>query len=180
MFIVRTKIFYQIKIITMMKNYDESVEINQNPNWPYIPDHSYRILIIGRSGSGKTNVILNLIKRQRQDIDKIYLYVKDPFESKYQLLINGREKVKIKNLKNPKAFIDYSQRIDDVYDNLEDHNSTKKRRVLIVSDDIIADMESNKRLCPIATELFLKRKKSSDKWGLLAQTGSGFSKFLIT
>ena len=90
----------------------------------------------------------------------IYQY---PFESKYQLLINGREKVKIKNLKNPKAFIDYSQRIDDVCDNLEDNNSTKKRRVLIVSDDIIADMESNKILCPIATELFLKRKKSSDK-----------------
>ena len=59
----------------MMKNYDESVEINPNPNWPYIPDHSYRILIIGRSGLGKTNVILNLIKRQRQDIDKIYLSI---------------------------------------------------------------------------------------------------------
>ena len=92
----------------MMKNYDQLVEINQNPNWPYVPDHPYRILIIGSSGSGKTNVLLNLIKHQQPDIDKTYLYVKDPLESKYQLLINGREKVGIENLKNPKAFIDYS------------------------------------------------------------------------
>ena len=61
----------------MMKNYDESVEINHNPSKFYIPDHPYRILIIGGSGSGKTNVLLNLIKHQRPDIDEIYLYVKD-------------------------------------------------------------------------------------------------------
>ena len=64
----------------MMKNYDQSVEINHNLNWPYIPDHPYRILIIGGSGSGKTNGLLNLIKNQQPDIDKIYLYVKDPFK----------------------------------------------------------------------------------------------------
>ena len=91
----------------MMGNYDQSFEINHNPNWSYIPDHPYSILIIDGSGSGKTNVLLNLIKNQRPDIDKIYLYVKDPLESKYQLLIiNGREKVGIKKLKNPKAFND--------------------------------------------------------------------------
>ena len=56
-----------------MENYDQSVEINHNPNWPYITDHPYRILIIGGSGSGKTNVLLNLIKKsQRPDIEKIY------------------------------------------------------------------------------------------------------------
>ena len=92
----------------MMKNYDESVEINHNRNWLYIPDHPYRILIIGSSGSGKTNVLLNLIKHQRPDIDKIYLYIKYPLESTYQLLINRREKIGIKNLKNSKAFINYS------------------------------------------------------------------------
>ena len=90
----------------MMKNHDQSFEINQNPNRPYIPDHPYRILIVGGSGSGKTNVLLNLMKYQRSDIDKIYLYVTDPFESKYQLLIKRREKVGTENLKNPKAFID--------------------------------------------------------------------------
>ena len=64
MFIIKTKIFYQIKIITVMKNYDESVEINHNPDWPNILDHLYRILIIGGSGSAKTNVLLDLIKHQ--------------------------------------------------------------------------------------------------------------------
>ena len=54
----------------MMKNYDQSIEINQNPNWPYVPDHPYRILIIGRSGSGKTNVLLNLIKINHQILKK--------------------------------------------------------------------------------------------------------------
>ena len=79
-----------------MKNYDQSVEINHDPNWPYIPDLPYVILIIGGSGSGKTNVLLNVIKNQQPNIDKIYLYVKDPFESKYQLLNNGRENAGIK------------------------------------------------------------------------------------
>ena len=73
-----------------MKNYDQSVEINQNLNWPFIPDHPYRILIIGGSESGETDALLNLTKHQRPDISKIYLYFKDPFESKYQLLIDGR------------------------------------------------------------------------------------------
>ena len=76
----------------MIKNYDQSVKINNNLNWSYIPDHPYTILIISGSGSGKTNVLLKLIKHQRRDIDKIYLYIKDPVESKYQLLINRREK----------------------------------------------------------------------------------------
>ena len=89
----------------MIKNYNESIAINHTPNSPNIPDDPYRILIIGSSGSGKTNVLLNLIKYQRPDIDKIYLYVKDPFESKYQLLIIGRGKVEIKTLKNSKALL---------------------------------------------------------------------------
>ena len=89
----------------MMKNYDQSVEINHNPNQPYIPDYPYRILIIGGSESGKNNVILNLIKHQRPDINKIYLFVKEPFESNYQLLINRRKKAGTKKIENPKAFI---------------------------------------------------------------------------
>ena len=78
-----------------MINFDDYVnenKIEHNKNWPYIPDHPYRILIIGGSGSGKTNVLLNLIEKQ-SDIDKIYLYAKDPYEAKYQYLINIREKV---------------------------------------------------------------------------------------
>ena len=86
----------------------------------------------------------------------MYLYVKDQLESKYQLLINGREKVEIENLKSSKAFIDCSQTIGDVYENLEDYNPTKKMRVLIVFNDMIADMESNEDLTPGVTELFLR------------------------
>ena len=91
----------------MTKSYDESVEITHNSNWPYIPDQPYGNLTTGCSDSGKTNVLLNLIKRQRADIDKVYLYVKDSFKSKYRLLINGREKIGIKKLKHPKAFTGY-------------------------------------------------------------------------
>ena len=72
----------------MMKNYDKSVAVNHNPNWSYIPDYPYRILITDGSGSGKPDVLKNLVKHQRPDIDKIYLYVKDPLESQCQLLIN--------------------------------------------------------------------------------------------
>ena len=94
------------------------------------------LTILIESRSGKTNVFLNLIKYQRLDIDKIYIYVKDSFESKYQLLINGRG---IENLKNPKVWIDHSQTIDDVYEVLEDYNTTKKRKMLIVFDDVASE-----------------------------------------
>ena len=74
----------------MIKNYDQSVEINHNPNWHYISDHPYKTLIVGGSGSRKTKVLLNLIRHQRPDIDKIYIFVKDAFESRHQLLINRK------------------------------------------------------------------------------------------
>ena len=74
-------------------------------------------------------MLLNLIKHQRLDIDKIYLYVKDSLKSKYQLVINGRERVEIENSKNPKVLIDYSRKIDGVYKNLEDYSATKKSSV---------------------------------------------------
>ena len=90
---------------------------------------------------------------------KSFLYVKDSFESKYKLLLNGREKVGSEILKYSKPFIGYSQIIDGVYENLEDCNPTKKRRLLIAFDDMIGDMESNKKLSPIVTELFLRGRK---------------------
>ena len=84
-----------------------------NPNWPEIPDHPYRILIIGGSASGKTNALLNLINHE-PDIDKIYLYAKDPYEAKYQLLINKRGSTGLKCLNDSKAFIEYSNYLDDI------------------------------------------------------------------
>ena len=86
--------------------------------WPYIPDHPYRIFIIGGSGSGRINALLNLINNQ-PDIDKIYLYAKDPYEKKYQHLINTREKVGLGRFNDPKAFIEYSNDMQDVYKKLK-------------------------------------------------------------
>ena len=140
----------------MKKIYDKSIEINHNSNWPYLPDHPYRIFIIGGSGSGKTNVLMNLIIYQWLDIDKIYSYVKDSFESKYQLLINGRKNIGIEILKKPKAFIDYSQTNDDVDNSLEDYNPTKKRRVLIV----FVDMESNNNYALSLLKCFSEKERS--------------------
>ena len=80
--------------------------IFDNSKWPYIPDHPYRILIIGGSGSKKTNALLNL-KNNQPDIDKIYLYAKDLYEAEYQYLINKREKVGLKHYDDPKGFIEY-------------------------------------------------------------------------
>ena len=76
-----------------------------NEKWPYIPDHPYRILIIGGSGSGKTNTLLNLINEQN-DIDKIYLYARDLSEPKYEYLIKKREDVGINHVNNSNAFIE--------------------------------------------------------------------------
>ena len=85
--------------------------------------------------------------------------MRQKFESKYQLRFNGKEKVGIEILRNPKAFTDYSQTIDDVYENLEDYNPTNKRRVLLVFDDMTTYMESIKKLNSIVTELFVRGRK---------------------
>ena len=98
--------------------------IEHNSKWPYIPDHPYRILIIGGSGSGKINALLNLINNQ-PDIDKIYSYAKDSFETKYQYLINKREKVGLDHFDDPKAFMEYSNDMQDVYKNIEHCNPIK-------------------------------------------------------
>ena len=113
-----------------MINFDEYTNENKkyyNLNWPYIPDHPYRISIIVGSGSGKTNALLNLIHNQ-PDIDKTYLYAKDPYEDKYQYLINKRENIGITHLNDPKAFIEYSNDMHDVYKNIDNYNPDKKIR----------------------------------------------------
>ena len=144
-----------------MINFDEYTNenrINHNPNWSYISDHSYRILIIGGSGSGKTNALLNLINNQ-PDIDKIYLYAKDPYEDKCQFLINKRESIGLKHFNVPKAFIEYSNDMHDVYKNTNNYNPDKENKILIVFDDMITDMINNKKLNSIVTELFIRGRK---------------------
>ena len=113
---------------------------------------------MGGSGSGKTNSLLNLISNQ-PDIDKIYLYAKDPYEAKYQYLSNKREKLGLEHFKDPKAFMEYSKDKEDVYKNIDNYNPGKKRKILIVFDDMIADMINNKKLNPVVTELFIRGRK---------------------
>ena len=99
-----------------MINLDDYTNENKkkhNSKWPYIPGHPCRILIVGGSGSGGKNALLNLINNQ-PDIDKTYLYAKDPYEAKYQYLINNGEKVGFKHHGHPKAFIEYSNDMQDV------------------------------------------------------------------
>ena len=124
----------------------------------YIPDWPYRILIIGGSASGKANVLLSLINNQ-PNIDKIYLYPKDPFQAKYQFLINRRESTGLKHFNDPKAFIDYSNDMQDVYKNISEYNEDKECKILIVFDDMIVDMINSKKLNSIITELFIRGRK---------------------
>ena len=125
-----------------MFNLDDITNENDK-KYNEIPDHSCRILIIGGSGSGKRNALLNLISQQG-DIDKIYLYAKDLSKPKYQFLIGERENAGIKHLNDPKAFIECSDTTDDVYENIDDCNPTRERKFLIVFDEMIADIMTNK------------------------------------
>ena len=150
-------------------DYTNENKIEHNSKWPYIADHPYRILIVGGSGSRKTNALLHLINNQL-DIDKIYLYAKDPYETKDQYLINKREKVGLYHFDDPKAFMEYSNDMQDVYKNIEDYNPIKERKVLIVFNDMIADMINNKKLNPIVTELFIRGRKLNISIVFIAQS----------
>ena len=98
-----------------------------NEKWPYIPDHPYRILIIGGSGLEKINALINLINEQN-DFDKIYLYARDLNKPKYKILIKKCKDAGIKHLNDPNAFIECSNTMDDVYENIDDYNPIRKRR----------------------------------------------------
>ena len=126
-------------------DYANENKTEHNLKWPYIPDHPYRILIIGGSGYGKTNSLLNLINKQ-PDIDKTFLYAIDPYECKYQFLVNKR------------AFIEYSNDMQDVYKNVNKYNVDKERKI-IVFDYMIADVINNKKANSVVTELFIRARK---------------------
>ena len=104
------------------------------------------------------------------DIDKIYLYAKDPYEAKYQYLTNKREKVGLDDFKNCKAFMENSNDMEDIYKNIENYNPRKKRKILIVFDDMIADMIINKKLNPVVTELFIRGRKFNISVVLISQS----------
>ena len=102
--------------------------------------------------------MLNLINEQK-DIDKIYLHAKDLSESKYEHLIKNRENAGIKNLNDSKAFIECSNTMDDIYENINDYNPNRRRKILIVFDDMIADIMTNKKFQAILKNFLLEEKQ---------------------
>ena len=124
-----------------------------------MPDHPYRIIRIGGSGSGKTNALFNSINEQN-DIDKVYLYATDLSDPKYEYLIKKREDVGTKHVNNSNAFIECSNTMDDVYENIHDYNPSRKRKILIFLDDMIADIMKNKKFQALIKELFIKSLKN--------------------
>ena len=112
---------------------------------------------IGGSGTGKSSVLLNLINEQN-DIDKTYLYTKDLNEAKYEFLNKRRKNARIKHLNDPNAFIECFNTMNDVYENIDDYKPNWKNR-LIVFDDMIADMMTNKKCQAIIKELFIRCRR---------------------
>ena len=140
-----------------------------NSNWPKAAGYPYRILINWRSRSGKINSLFNLITHQ-PDIDKIYLYAKNPHETKYQLLLKKRESTGLKHFNDSKAFIAYSNNMNVIYKNLEEYNPNKKRNWLIVFEDIIADVHNKIKLNPIVAELLIKGRKLNSSLAFITQS----------
>ena len=127
---------------------------SERSNW------SFRMLIIGPSGSAKTNTLLHLINNLHP-IDKIYLYAENLHEPKYEYLINKREQAGIKNLNDPHAFIEYSDDMNDMLDDINIYNENRDKKVLLVFDDMIADIEYNKNFKRIIKELFYRARKTN-------------------
>ena len=117
----------------------------------------------------KTNAILNLVKSQ-PDIDKIYLYPKDPYEAKHQFLINKRESIGLNHFNDPKAFIEYSNNMQDVYKNINENNADKECKILIVFDNMIPDMINIKKLNSIVTDLFIRGRKLNISLAFITQS----------
>ena len=131
---------------------NKNISSSEDNNWPF------RMLIVGPSGSGKTNTLLHLINNLHP-INKIYLYAKDIHEPKYEYSINKREQAGIKKLNDPHAFIEYSDDMNDVLNDINDYNKNRDKKVLIVFDDMTADIEYNKNFKRIIKELFYRARK---------------------
>ena len=104
------------------------------------------------SGSEKTNTLLNWVIEQH-DIDKIYLYARDLNESRYKILIKKREDAGMKHLNDPNAFIECLNMMDYVYENIHDYSLSRKRKIMIVFDDMIANIMTNKKFKSIIKEI---------------------------
>ena len=125
---------------------------SEHNDWPF------RMLIIGPSGSGKTNTLLHLVNNFHP-IDKIYLYAKDTDEKKYQYVINKREQAGIKNLNDPHVFLEYWNYMNDVLEDINNYNKNRDKKVLLIFDDMIADITRSEKVKAIVKELFITCRK---------------------
>ena len=142
---------------------NKNTSSSEDNDWPF------RLLIIGPSGSGKTNTLLHLIN-DLHPIDKICLYAKDIHEPKYEYLINKREQTGIKNLNDPHAFIEYSDDMNDVLDDINNYNKNRDKKVLILFDEMIPDIEYNKNFKRIIKELFYRARKINVSIAFITQS----------
>ena len=140
-----------------MLNLDNIVS-NKNTSSSEDNNLPFRMLIIEPSVSGKTNTLLHLIN-DLYPIAKIYLHAKDLYQPKYEYLINKREQAGIKTLNDPHAFIEYSDDMNDVLDDINNYNKNRDKKVLIAFDDMIADIEYNKKFKRIIKEVFYRARK---------------------
>ena len=149
-----------------MLNLDDIVsnkKENKHNDWPF------RMLIIGPSVFGKTNTLLHLINNFHP-IDKIYLYAKETHEKKCQYLINKREQAGIKNLNDHHAFIKYSSDMNDVLDGINNYNKNRDKKVLIIFDDMIADIMRSGKFKAIVKELFIRCRKLNISIAFITQS----------
>ena len=107
------------------------------------------------------------------------MYAKDLSEPKYQFLIKKCDDAGIKNLDDPSAFIEYSNTVDDVYNNIDDYNLKRKRKILIVFDYMIADIMTNKKFQAIIKELFIRCRKLNISLVFIIQSYFGVPKEFI-
>ena len=135
------------------------------------------MLLIGGSGLGRTNALLSL-KKEQNDIDKTYLYAKDLSESRYELLIKKRKDAETKHLSDLNAFIECPNTMDDVYKNVNDYNPNRKRKILIVFDDMFANIMTNKKCQAIIKEIFIRCRKLNISILFLKQFSLSVPKYL--
>ena len=147
-----------------MFHLDDITTKDDNKDWPF------RKLIIGPSETRKTNYLLNSIQKGNNIIVKIYLYAKDLEEPKYQLLTDKREQAGLKILKDPTAFIEHSNTMDDIYENIKDYNKKRKRKVLTVFDEMISRVISDKKAQQVLKELFIRCRKLNVSLCFLTQS----------
>ena len=145
-------------------NFDSITEKDNNKDWPY------RKLVIGPSGSGKTNYLLNSIQRDNNIVNKIYLYAKDIEESKYKLLIDKREKAGLKKLNDKNAFIECCNSMKDILSNIEDYSKKRRKKVLLIFDDMISHVMLDKKAQQFLKDLFIRCRKLNISLCFLTQS----------